>query len=43
MKKATELIMIYRTIEIIGLFSTIAFINYLFKKLNSELFDVNYF
>ena len=43
MKKETELLMIYRIGEIIGLFLIIAGINYLLKKLNSELFDVNYF
>jgi hypothetical protein len=43
MKSATELLIIYRIGEIIGLTLIIAGINYLLKKLNSELFDVNFF
>jgi hypothetical protein len=41
MKKATELLIVYRTGEIIGLISIIAGINYLLKKLNSKLCDIN--
>ncbi|MDO9576334.1 MAG: hypothetical protein Q7J16_00440 [Candidatus Cloacimonadales bacterium] len=43
MKNATELLMIYRIGQIIGIISIIAFVNYVLKKLNSELFDVNFF
>ena len=42
MKRSTELLIIYRAGEIIGLISIIAGVNYLFKKLNSKLFDVNF-
>ena len=42
MKKATELLIIYRTGEIVGLISIIAGINYLLKKLNSKLYDINF-
>jgi hypothetical protein len=42
MKKETELLVIYRIGEIIGLISIIAGINYLLKKLNSKLCDINF-
>jgi hypothetical protein len=42
MKNATELLIIYRTGEIIGLISIIACINYLLKKLKSKLYDINF-
>ena len=42
MKRATELIIIYRTGEIIGLITIIAGINYLLKKLNNKLCDINF-
>ena len=42
MKKATELLIIYRTGEIIGLVLTIAGINYLLKKINSKLCVINF-
>ena len=43
MKNATELLMIYRIGQIIGLISIIVGINYVLIKLNSKLFDVNFF
>ncbi len=42
MKKAKELLTIYRIGEIIGLILIIASINYLLKMLNSKLYDVNF-
>jgi len=42
MKKSTELLIIYRTGEIIGLITIIAGINYLLKKLNSKLCDIDF-
>jgi hypothetical protein len=42
MKNATELLVIYRVGEIIGLISIIAGINYLLKKINSKLCDINF-
>ncbi len=43
MKNATELLTIYRISEIIGLISIMVCISYLLKKLNSRLFDINFF
>jgi len=41
MKNATELLTIYRISEFIGLISIIVCINYLLKKLNSKLFNID--
>ena len=43
MRNATELLTIYHVGEIIGLISIIICINYLLKKLNSKLCDINLF
>ncbi len=43
MKNATELLTIYRIIELIGLISIMTCIRYLLKRLNSKLFDINFF
>ncbi len=42
MKKATELLIIYRTGEIIGLITIIVGVNYLLKRLNNKLCDINF-
>ena len=42
MKRSTELLIIYRTGEIIGLISIIAGVNYLLKKLNSKLCNIDF-
>jgi len=41
-KNATELLIIHRTGEIIGLIAIITGVNCLLKKLNSKLCDVNF-
>lgn len=43
MKNATELLMIYRIGQIIGIISIIVSIYYLLKKINSKLCDINCF
>jgi flagellar biogenesis protein FliO len=42
MKNATELLIIYRVGEIIGLISIIVCVNYLLKKLNSKLCNIDF-
>jgi len=41
MKNATELLIIYRIAEIVGLIAIIVCINYLLKKLNSKLCNID--